>query len=83
MFSCICIAITAPMNSDMIMTSGMESRPSFATSETNRLPLTFHLSGKENTRAINMQYLPSEANERDIIILYKYLLIVLIRVQNY
>lgn len=65
------------------MTNGMESRPSFATSETNRLPLTFHLSGRENTRAINMQYLPSEAKERDIIILYECLLVVLIRVQIY
>lgn len=55
MFSCICMAITAPMKSEIIITRGIESNPSFEISARNLRPVTFHLSGIANTRHMNMQ----------------------------
>lgn len=52
---------TAPMKSDIIMTSGIESMPSLLISNTVRLPNTFHRSGTEKTLFMNMQYLPKFA----------------------
>jgi hypothetical protein len=54
-FNCICIAITAPIKIEIIITRGIESTPSFEISAIVRLPNTRHLSGNENTRCIKRQ----------------------------
>lgn len=63
MLSCIWMAITAPINSDMIITRGMESTPNFEISAMVRLKNTFHLSGMENTRLMNRQYRPKVVSD--------------------
>ena len=55
MLSCICMVQTAPMNTDMTSTSGMESMPSFVISATVLLKKIFHLSGIVNTLHMNWQ----------------------------
>ncbi len=59
MFSCICIAITAPIKREMTTTSGMESTPSLYISFTIRRADTLHLSGIDITRVMNIQYRPN------------------------
>jgi hypothetical protein len=69
-FNCIWMAITAPMNIDIIITNGIESTPNFVISAIVRLPNTRHLSGKANTRCIKRQYCPNVANELVNIIIF-------------
>lgn len=64
----IWMVITAPINRDMTMTSGMESTPSFDISKKVLEKNVFHRSGMENTLPMNMQYLPKEAKDSEIII---------------
>ena len=71
MFSCICMAITAPMNNDMIMVMGMDPTPSLLTSKIVQRPNSFHLSGKWNTRQINIQYRPNVFSELISIIIQR------------
>ena len=65
-FSCIWMVITAPINSEMTSTNGIESTPSFEISATVRLPNTPHFSGFENTRFMNRQYRPNVAKELEM-----------------
>ena len=62
------MVITAPMKREITITKGMESTPSFDISKKVREKNVFHLSGMENTLFMNMQYLPKEANDSEIII---------------
>ena len=55
MLMVIWMQITAPMNNDMMITSGMESTPSLDISLTRLLKNSFHLSGIRNTCVRNMQ----------------------------
>ena len=66
MLICICMAMTAPINSDMIITKGIESTPSLDISNTVRLPKVRHRSGMANTLLMNRQYRPKVASECDI-----------------
>lgn len=51
----IWMVITAPMNIEMIITSGMESTPSLYISLIMLRPKTLHLSGKRKTCVIKVQ----------------------------
>ena len=55
MLSCIWMVHTAPINTEMTSTSGMESMPSLVISATVRLRNILHLSGTVNTLHMNMQ----------------------------
>jgi hypothetical protein len=57
------MAITAPINTEIISTNGIESIPNLDISAVVRRKNTFHLSGIANTRLINKQYLPKVSKE--------------------
>ena len=52
-FFCICMAITAPMKTEIVMTMGIESIPNLYISEIYLLKNSLHRSGIVNTRLIN------------------------------
>ncbi len=60
------MVITAPINNEMTITSGIESTPSLVISKNVRLKKVFHLSGMEKTLFMNRQYLPNVVSESDI-----------------
>ncbi len=78
MLMVIWMVITAPMNIEIMITSGMESTPSLLISLTIDRANTLHLSGRRKTCVINMQYLPNDFID-DIIISYA----IVLRLQNY
>ena len=63
MLSCIWMVITAPINSEITITSGMESTPSLVISKKVRLKNVFQRSGTENILFMKRQYCPKVVSE--------------------